>query len=60
MQGDQIVPYKGAALLRVKLLKRPTLKLYAVFLHVGSDMIKEDLLALSSRESQARHSIDAA
>jgi fermentation-respiration switch protein FrsA (DUF1100 family) len=35
MQGedDQIVPYKGAALLQVKLLKNPTLKLYPGFPH---------------------------
>jgi fermentation-respiration switch protein FrsA (DUF1100 family) len=33
MQGedDQVVPYKGAALLQVKLLKNPTLKLYPGF-----------------------------
>jgi non-heme chloroperoxidase len=35
MQGedDQVVPYKGAALLQVKLLKHPTLKLYPGFPH---------------------------
>jgi hypothetical protein len=35
MQGedDKIVPYKGAALLEVKLLKNPTLKLYPGFPH---------------------------
>jgi non-heme chloroperoxidase len=51
MQGDddQIVPYKGAALLQVKLLKKPTLKLYPGFPHgmltTYSDTINQDLLA---------------
>jgi non-heme chloroperoxidase len=51
MQGDddQIVPYKGAALLQVKLLKNATLKLYTGFPHgmltTYSDTINQDLLA---------------
>ena len=51
MQGDddQIVPYKGAALLQVKLLKKATLKLYPGFPHgmltTYSDTINPDLLA---------------
>jgi non-heme chloroperoxidase len=51
MQGDddQIVPYKGAALLQVKLLKNATLKLYPGFPHgmltTYSDTINPDLLA---------------
>ena len=50
MQGedDQIVPYKGAALLQVKLLKNPTLKLYPGFPHgmltTYSEVINKDLL----------------
>src|SRR5580700_1406439 len=51
MQGDddQIVPYKGAALLQMKLLKNPTLKLYPGFPHgmltTHSETINQDLLA---------------
>ena len=51
MQGDddQIVPYKGAALLQAKLLKKATLKLYPGFPHgmltTYSDTINPDLLA---------------
>jgi non-heme chloroperoxidase len=51
LQGDddQIVPYKGAALLQAKLLKHATLKLYAGFPHgmltTYSDVINPDLLA---------------
>ncbi len=50
MQGedDQIVPYKGAALLQVKLLKHRTLKLYPGFPHgmltTYSEVINKDLL----------------
>src|SRR5262249_8304783 len=50
MQGedDQVVPYKGAALLQVKLLKNPTLKLYPGFPHgmltTCSETINKDLL----------------
>jgi len=50
MQGedDQVVPYKGAALLQVKLLKEPTLKLYPGFPHgmltTYSETINNDLL----------------
>ena len=50
MQGedDQVVPYKGAALLQVKLLKKPTLKLYPGFPHgmltTYSETINKDLL----------------
>jgi non-heme chloroperoxidase len=50
MQGDddQIVPYKGAALLQMKLLKNATLKLYPGFPHgmltTYSDTINKDLL----------------
>jgi non-heme chloroperoxidase len=50
MQGDddQVVPYKGAALLQVKLLKNPTLKLYPGFPHgmltPYSEAINKDLL----------------
>ena len=47
--ADQIVPYKGAALLQVKLLKNPTLKLYPGFPHgmltTYSDTVNPDLLA---------------
>ncbi len=51
MQGedDQIVPYKGAALLQVKLLKNATMKLYPGFPHgmltTYSETINRDLLA---------------
>jgi non-heme chloroperoxidase len=51
MQGDddQIVPYKGAALLQAKLLKNAKLKLYPGFPHgmltTYSDTINQDLLA---------------
>jgi non-heme chloroperoxidase len=51
MQGDddQIVPYKGAALLQAKLLKNATLKLYPGFPHgmltIYFDTINQDLLA---------------
>jgi non-heme chloroperoxidase len=50
MQGedDQVVPYKGAALLQVKLLQNPTLKLYPGFPHgmltTYSETINKDLL----------------
>jgi len=50
MQGedDQVVPYKGAALLQVKLLKKPTQKLYPGFPHgmltTYSETINKDLL----------------
>ena len=50
MQGedDQVVPYKGAALLQVKLLKKATLKLYPGFPHgmltTYSETINKDLL----------------
>jgi non-heme chloroperoxidase len=50
MQGDddQIVPYKGAALLQEKLLKKPTLKLYPGFPHgmltTYAETINKDLL----------------
>ena len=46
---DQMVPYKDAALLSVKLLRRGTLKIYPGFPHgmltTKADMINEDLLA---------------
>lgn len=46
---DQIVPYKDAALLSAKLLKRATLKIYPGFPHgmltTHADVINEDLLA---------------
>jgi len=46
---DQIVPYKDAALLSVKLLKRGTLKIYPGFPHgmltTNADVINQDLLA---------------
>jgi non-heme chloroperoxidase len=51
MQGDddQIVPYKGAALLQAKLVKNATLKLYPGFPHgmltTCADTINQDLLA---------------
>ena len=51
MQGDddQIVPYKDAALLSVKLLKNSTLKIYPGFPHgmmtTHADVINQDLLA---------------
>jgi non-heme chloroperoxidase len=51
MQGDddQIVPYKGAALLQVKLLKNATLKLYPGLPHgmltTDADRVNQDLLA---------------
>jgi len=51
MQGDddQIVPYKGAALLQAKLLRNATLKLYPGFPHgmltTYSEVINQDLLA---------------
>ena len=51
IQGDddQIVPYKGAALLQAKLLKNATLKHYPGFPHgmltTYSDTINKDLLA---------------
>jgi len=50
MQGadDQIVPYKGAALLQAKLLKNATLKLYPGFPHgmltTYADTINQDLM----------------
>ena len=55
MQGedDQVVPYKGAALLQVKLLKNPTLKLYPGFPHgmltTYSETINKDLLEFIKR-----------
>ena len=46
---DQIVPYKDAALLSVKLLRQGTLKIYPGFPHgmltTKADMINPDLLA---------------
>jgi non-heme chloroperoxidase len=51
MQGDddQVVPYKDAALLQAKLLKRPTLKIYPGYSHgmmtTNADAINADLLA---------------
>ena len=51
MQGDddQVVPYKGAALLQAKLLKHATLRLYPGFPHgmltTYSETINQDLLA---------------
>jgi non-heme chloroperoxidase len=51
MQGDddQIVPYKDAALLSVKLLRKSTLKIYPGFPHgmmtTHADVINQDLLA---------------
>jgi non-heme chloroperoxidase len=51
MQGDddQIVPYKDAALLQAKLLKRGTLKIYPGYPHgmmtTNADVINADLLA---------------
>jgi non-heme chloroperoxidase len=51
MQGDddQIVPYKDASLLQVKLLKDATLKLYPGFPHgmltTYAETINQDLLA---------------
>jgi non-heme chloroperoxidase len=50
LQGDddQIVPYKGAALLQEKLLKRPTMKIYPGYPHgmltTYSEKINPDLL----------------
>lgn len=50
IQGDddQIVPYKGAALLQEKLLKKPTVKIYPGFPHgmltTYADRINPDLL----------------
>jgi non-heme chloroperoxidase len=50
MQGDddQVVPYKDAALLQVKLLKNSTLKVYPGFPHgmctTNADVINSDLL----------------
>lgn len=50
LQGDddQIVPYKGAALLQEKLLKKPTVKIYPGFPHgmltTYADRINPDLL----------------
>jgi len=52
IQGDddQVVPYKGAALLQVEFLKKATLKLYPGFPHgmltTYSDTINPDILAL--------------
>ncbi|MBV9287620.1 MAG: alpha/beta hydrolase, partial [Hyphomicrobiales bacterium] len=46
---DQIVPYKDAALLSIKLLKNGTLKIYPDFPHgmltTHADVINPDLLA---------------
>ena len=46
---DQIVPYKDASLLSVKLLKNGTLKIYPGFPHgmltTHADVINRDLLA---------------
>jgi non-heme chloroperoxidase len=50
LQGDddQIVPYKGAALLQEKLLKKPTVKIYPGFPHgmltTYADRVNPDLL----------------
>jgi non-heme chloroperoxidase len=51
MQGDddQIVPYKDAALLQAKLIKKSTLKIYPGYPHgmltTHADVINPDLLA---------------
>ena len=51
MQGDddQIVPYKDASLLQIKLLKNGTLKIYPGYPHgmltTHADIINPDLLA---------------
>jgi non-heme chloroperoxidase len=50
MQGsdDQIVPYKDASLLQIKLLKNGTIKIYDGFPHgmlTTQDVINPDLLA---------------
>jgi non-heme chloroperoxidase len=51
MQGDddQIVPYKDAALLTVKLLRNGTLKIYPGYPHgmitTHADVINQDILA---------------
>ena len=56
MQGedDQVVPYKGAALLQVKLLKKPPMKLYPGFPHgmltTYSETINKDLLEFILRD----------
>ena len=46
---DQIVPYKDAALLSIKLLKQGTLKIYEGYPHgmptTHADVINRDLLA---------------
>ena len=46
---DQIVPYKDAALLAIKLLKHGTLKIYPGFPHgmltTNAEVINQDLLA---------------
>lgn len=46
---DQVVPYKDAALLSIKLIKRGTLKIYPGFPHgmltTHADVINQDLLA---------------
>ena len=55
IQGDddQVVPYKGAALLQAELLKNATLKLYPGFPHgmltTYADTINPDLLAFVKR-----------
>ena len=45
---DQIVPYKNAALLSIKLLKHGTLKIYPGFPHgmltTNADIINQDIL----------------
>jgi non-heme chloroperoxidase len=52
---DQIVPYKDAALLSAKLLKRGTLKIYPGFPHgmltTKADVINQDLLAFVRSEA---------
>ncbi len=51
MQGDndQVVPYKDASLLQVKLIKNSTLKIYPGYPHgmmtTHADVINADLLA---------------
>ena len=46
---DQVVPYKDAALLQAKLLKRGTLKIYPGYSHgmmtTNAEVINADLLA---------------
>jgi non-heme chloroperoxidase len=52
-EDDQVVPYKGAALLQVKLLKKATLKLYPGLPHgmltTYSETVNKDLLEFIKR-----------